>query len=218
GNAGAGTIVFGQFPSYIHVNNPWPIVGGADARSVHIVQQSDVDAANSVLTARVSSELIPKLQAQAGGLSYLTMAAAAFTTASDAHVGDIVPTFMVTVTGIVRAIAYSAGDALARMRRALSQRLAAGYQLMSGPIDATYSILSTGEIKGSATGYMVPKVNTRALAMALRGQSLNEARSRIDQSVPGASADIQVSPFALPWLPVLSDHISVVVVVRQQFA
>lgn len=214
GNVGAGTVVYGQFPSYIHVNNPWPIGGGADARTIHMVQQSDVDAASGALTAKVSSELVTKLQVQAGGLSYLTTAAAAFSTASDAHVGDNVPTFTLTVTGTVHAIAYSAKDASGLLRRALSQKVSAGYQLTSGPTDATYSVKTTGEITGSGSGYMIPRVDARSLATAVRGQTLSEARSQIDKSVPGGAADIKLTPFALPWLPVLADHISVVVVVR----
>ena len=214
GNAGAGTVVYGQFPGYIHVNNPWPILGGVDAHAVHLVQQSDLDTAGSNLTARVSSELGTQLQAQAGALSFIATGAPEFNTSSDARVGDSAPVFTVTVTGTLRAIAYSAKEADALLRHALSQRVAAGYRLTADSIDATYSVQTTGEVTGSATGYMIPSVNTRALVDAVRGKSLSQARSQIDQSVPGATAELRSEPFALPWLPLLADHISVVVLTR----
>ena len=214
GNAGAGTVVYGQFPGYIHVDNAVAIVGGADARLVPVVEQADVDAASNVLKARVSAELGTKLQAQAGDLSYLTTGAPVFNVASDAHVGDSTPTFRVSVTGTIHAIAYSTRAANALLRNALSQRLAAGYQITSDPIKATYSVETNGSITGSATAYFVPRVDGRALAAAVRGESPGQALSRIDRAVPGAASDIRISPIALPWLPMLSDHISVVVSIR----
>ncbi|HEV2415512.1 MAG TPA: baseplate J/gp47 family protein [Candidatus Dormibacteraeota bacterium] len=214
GNAGAGTVVYGQFPGYIHVDNALPIVGGADPHSVPVVQQSDLDAASTALMAKVSAELGAKLQAQAGGLSYLTTGAPALNVASDAHVGDSTPTFTVTVTGTIHAIAYSARAANALLRHALAQSSAAGYQVTSGPIKASYSLQANGEITGSASAYVVPRVDGTALATAVRGESPSQALSWIDRAVPGAAADIRISPIALPWLPMLSDHISVVVLIR----
>ena len=214
GNAAAGTVVYGQFPGYIHVDNALPIVGGADPRSVPVVEQSDVDAASSVLMAKVSAELGANLQAQAGGLSYLTTGAPALNVASDAHVGDNTSTFTVTVTGTIHAIAYSARAANALLRHALSHSSAAGYQMTSDPIKATYSVQTNGEITGSASAYAVPRVDGTALATAVRGESPTQASSWIDHAVPGAAADIRISPIALPWLPMLSDHISVVVLIR----
>ena len=214
GNAGAGTVVYGQFPGYIHVDNALPIVGGADPRSVPVVEQSEVDAASSVLMAKVSAELGPKLQAQAGDLSYLTTGAPALNVATGAHVGDSTPTFTVTVTGTIDAIAYSARAANDLLRNALSQSSASGYQITSDPIKATYSVDASGEITGSASGYVIPRVDGTALATAVRGASPSQALSWINRAVPGAAADIRISPIALPWLPMLSDHISVVVSIR----
>ena len=213
GNAAGGTVVYGQFPSYIHVDNASPIVGGADSRSVHVVQQSDIDTASTALMARVSSDLTAKVRTQAAGLSYLTYAAPAFSTSSDAPVGADAPTFTLTVAGTVHAIAYSARDADALLRRALLQSAPAGYRLTSDRIDATYSVQSTGEIVGSATAFAVPSVSTKTLANAIRGQSLSAARTQVGHSVPGAVSDIQITPFALPWLPVLSGNISIAVAV-----
>ena len=214
GNAGAGTVVYGQLPAYIHVYNTSPLAGGTDARNVPVVQQSDVDAASSVLRAKVSAELSAKLQAQAGHLSYLTTGAPALNVASDAQVGDSTPTFTVTVTGTIHAIAYSAQAADALLRRALSQSLAAGYVVTSDPIKATYAVQTNGELTGSASALAVPRVDQRALSTAVRGESPSQALSRIDRAVPGAAANIRISPIALPWLPMLSDHISVVVLIR----
>ena len=214
GNAAPGALVFGRFPSYVHVDNALAIAGGTDPHSAHLVQQSDVNAASSVLTARVSAELNSKLQTRAGSLSFVTAGAPAFSTTSSARAGDSAATFTVTVTGTIHAIAYSASDAGALLRGALSQRVAPGYRLTTAPIDATYSMQPGGLFTGSAAAYEVPSVDPGALAAALRGQSLSEATSRIDQSVPNGAAGIQVTPFAVPWLPMLSDHISVVVVTR----
>jgi hypothetical protein len=93
------------------------------------------------------------------------------------------------------------------------QSAPAGYRLTSDRIDATYSIQSTGEITGSATAFAVPSVSVSTLADAIRGQSLSAARTQIGHSIPGATSDIQITPFALPWLPVLTGNISIAVAV-----
>jgi hypothetical protein len=213
GNAGAGAVGFGQFPSYIHVNNPWPIAGGADAQLVHVVQQSDEDAASQTLTAQVSSELAAQLQARAGGLSYVPSSQPAPDIRSDARAGDAKATFIVSVTGTVRAIAFSADEANALLSRALSQKVGAGYRLASSPVQNSYSVQDgspTGEtLMGSAVGYRVPSLDPRALAAALRGLSVSEAKHRLHQVLPGASPDIQITPVALPWLPIFADRISI---------
>src|SRR5690349_13322988 len=121
GNTSAGAVVYARVPGYIHVTNPWPITGGADARSLPVVQQSSVDAAIKSLMNKVSSELPARLQAEADGLGYVTTGAASYTTGGNYRVGDHAPVFTVQVTGTQSAIAFPAADARAHLRQALSR-------------------------------------------------------------------------------------------------
>lgn len=214
GNAGAGAVAYGQLPAYIHVTNTSPIGGGADARTIPYVRQADIDAASKALTARVSSELAAQLQTQSGGLAYVAAGALEFRTASDSRVGSATPTFTVTVTGTLNAVAFSAVSAQAALRRALSQRVAAGYHLTRDPIDATFSLQAGTVLRASAKGYVIPTVDTAALVSNIRGQSIASANDRLRRQVTAGTPDIQITPFAMPWLPIFADHITVVVVAQ----
>ena len=212
GNADAGAVVYGQLPGYIHVTNSSPIAGGADARTIPLVRQADVDAASRTLTAHVSSQLTAQLQAEAGGLAYVGTGAPAFRTFSDSPVGSTAPTFTVTVTGTLNAVAFSTVSAQAVLRRALSQRVAAGYHLTADPIDATFSLQAGTVLRASAKGYVIPTVDTAAVVRNIRGQSVASANDLLRRQLTAGTPDIQITPFALPWLPIFADHITVVVV------
>ena len=136
GNASAGTVVYGPLPSYIHVTNPWPVGGGADAHTLPVVAQSDVDAAVRTLTARAAAELPTKLQAEAGGLSYVATGAPSFKVGGDFRVGAHTPAFTVSVTATQDALAFFGAGARDVLRQALSRHVPAGYRLASDQIDA----------------------------------------------------------------------------------
>lgn len=213
GNAGAGAVVFGQFPGYIHVTNQSAVTGGTDARATAVVTQADLDAARNVLAAKASSELTTQLAAEAGGRAYFAAASPELTVVSDARAGDQVPAFTVTVTGTLSATAFSVSDAQAALRRALARQVPTGFRLLSGPLDAVYSAQDT-MIAGSASGFAVPALDAKAVTARIRGESPTKAASWLRAEVPGASVHIQTAPFAMPWLPLLDDHISIQIVVQ----
>jgi hypothetical protein len=209
GNASPRSLVYGSFPGYIHVTNPGAIGGGADARTVPVVLQSDLDTVAATLKSQVASQLATQLKTQAAALDYFADAAPAFTVTSDHRAGDNAATFTVTVAGTLSATAFSASAAQAVLRQDLARQVPAGYRLMPGPLGATYA--AQGEsVTGSASGYMTPVVDGASIASNLRGLDLSQARGWLHQAVPGAVFQIQTSPAAMPRLPLLSDHISIV--------
>lgn len=213
GNAGAGSVLYGALPSYIHVSNPAWIGGGSDARTVPVVQQSDIDAATATLTARLDPDLKTQLRGEAGPLNYLPVGSPTFETTSNAHAGDTAASVTVTVTGTLRGVAFSTASAQAVLRSALLANAPAGSQLGTGRIETTYSIDPTsGELSAAASGLTVPAVDANALTLALRGESLAAATARLERAVPGSAVNIRTTPVAMPWLPMLRDNISLVVV------
>lgn len=213
GNAGAGAVTFGQFPGYIHVTNQGAVTGGTNARAVAAVTQADLDSVRNALSAKVSSELATQLAAEAGGRTYFAAASPQFTVTTDAHAGDQVPAFTVSVAGTLSATAFSASDAQAALRRALVRQVPSGFRLLSGPLDAVYSAQDT-MIAGSASGFAVPALDAKAVTARIRGASPTTAESWLSGQVPGASVRIQTAPLAMPWLPLLDDHISIQIVVQ----
>jgi len=213
GNAAAGTVLYGALPSYIHVHNPGWIGGGFNARTVPVVKQSDIDAASATISAGLATDLQAKLRNEAGLLNYLPAGSPTFQTTSDAHAGDAASSVTVTVTGTLRGVAFSTASAQTLLRSLLTAKAPTGYALGPDAIAATYAWdQSTGSLTASASGYSTPVLDSRALTLALRGESLSQATARLQQDVPGSTVDIRTAPFVMPWLPMLADHISLAVV------
>ncbi len=208
------TVIVTPMPSNLHVNNPTAIAGGVEGRKAHVVEQSALDATGQTLSVKALADLAAQVQANAGALTYATVGAPALAITSDHLAGEETPAFTVTVTGTVRAVAFASSDAEALLRTALDNKVPAGFKLIAEqPVRTTYTIEAVSPdgqvtITGSAVGYAVPNVSTTTLAMQLRGTSLGEARNRIQHRMPNTAVDIRITPFALPWLPMFADHIS----------
>ena len=210
GNATAGAVAYGAIPPYIHVSNPWPVTGGADAGTRPLVAKSDIDAARSALVTRATAQLQAKLQSEAAGLSYIPTGAPTIAVASNAAAGANSPAFTVTVTATQDALAFKSDAAQSQLRQALTRQIPAGFRLVSEKIDTTYALTPGGStVSGSASGYMIPAVDAGALATRLRGQTLSAATADLLRVTGGGSVQIQTAPAAMPWLPMLADHISV---------
>ena len=213
GNAGAGALLYAAVPSYIHVTNHGGIAGGVNARTIPIVSQSDIDAATTQLTAKLEPELSSQLRAQAGLLSVVPTGSPTFKTVTSAHAGDTAASVTVTVSGTLSGVAFSSAGAQTWLRGLLAQRAAAGYALTNQPLVATYAVdTNSGVVTASATGYAAPSINSAAVAALVRGQTISAAGERLQQAVHGSSVRISTEPLTVPWLPVLADHISVVVI------
>jgi hypothetical protein len=217
GNTAKDTVTVIDKPiTNVKVTNPQPITGGADAAPTQVVQQSDLDRVRTALTAQVLQDLGSALKAQAGGLGYATEGEPALKITSDHKVGDQVATFTMTITGTTSAIAYSEGKADALLRAALEKKLPKGFKLTSDPIQTSYQIQGSSQsgdvtIKGAAIGVAEPSVTANELKARIKGTRVEAARKQLMQVAPGSSVDISVKP-AIPWLPVLQDHIALTIV------
>lgn len=212
GNAAVGTVVYGQLPGFIHVTNSGPISGGTDARSVPIVLQSSIDTAAATLSAKVEADLDAQLRAEAGPLTFIPIGAPVFKVAADPQAGDSAPSATVTVTGTLQAVAFSTKDALTLLRSRVAGSAPRGYELTPSPVSATYSLDPvSGGLTASASGYAVPEIDASAFTLGMRGEGLSQATAWLQHAIPGSTVTIRTAPLTSPWLPVLSDHISLVV-------
>jgi hypothetical protein len=208
-----------QFPKDLHVTNPAAIAGGADATTAQIVQQSDWDAVRAELETRVTAALDATLKSKAAQLTYITDGPPAFTVTSDNRVGDKVTAFTLKMTGTAGATAFSTSDAQSLIRAALGAEVPTGQQLTSDPVQITWQILQPvprGDVTvvGKAMGWITPRLSTDTLRARIRGLSPADARKSLQRAVPGSEVEIRLSPVAVPWLPLITQHISLTVVVQ----
>jgi len=219
GNVGAAAVSSIDKPiSGVTVNNPKPITGGVDATTVQVVHQSDIDLARFALTTKIAQDLNAALGAQAGGLSFAADGQPTLVVAADHQVGDKVPTFTMTMTATVGAVAFSESQADALMRTTLNQKIPKGFQLTTNPVQTNYVVQHSGAngdvtLKGSATAAIVPNVSAADLKARIKGMRVDAARKQLEQSAPGATIDINVKP-SVPWLPIVTDHISLTIVIQ----
>jgi hypothetical protein len=217
GNTGASTVTVIDKPiTNVKVNNPSPIVGGANATTAQVVQQSDLDRVRAALTVRVGQDLNAALAAQAGGLTFAADGQPVLNFTSDHTVGDQVATFSMTVTATLGAIAFSQSQADALMGASITQRIPKGFTLVPNSVQSSYVVQHAGAngdvtIKGSAIGVMVTNVTAAELKARIKGMRVESARKELLQITPGTAVDMSVKP-NVPWLPVLQDHITLRIV------
>lgn len=218
GNTAANTVTVIDKPiPNVKVTNPNPITGGTDATTNQVIQQSDLDRVQLELTAKVSQDIDAALKAQAEGLNYLANGSPTLKVTADHKVGDQVPTFNMTIEATLSAVAFSQAQADNILRGALSQKLPKNFQLTADPIQTVYQVQKPSangdvSIKGTGTGVMVPNVTAGELKARIRGMRVDAARQQLQQLAPGTTVDISVKP-AVPWLPVLQDHINLTIAI-----
>lgn len=220
-NTAAGTVtIINNIPgSELRVTNPAAITGGTDPRTTQIIQQSDFDSVREALATKVSDALDSALMAKAVQMSYIANGPPVLTVTSNHRVGDAAASFTIIMTGTLGATAFSNSDAQALIRAALDAKIPAGQQLTSDSIQITWQILQTSPngditVNGTALGFIAPKLSTDSLRARIRGLSPGDARKSLERAVPGSSVDIHIAPLALPWLPLVVEHITVTVVVE----
>jgi len=219
GNTASSTVTVIDKPiTNVTVTNPQPITGGVDATTGPVVQQTDLDRTQLELTAKVAQDLAAALKAQAEGLGYIADGQPTLNVTSDHKVGDPVATFTMTMTGSLGATAFSLSEADALMRTALNQKVPKGYTLTADPIQTSYQAdkpNANGDvtIKGSAVGVLIPNVTADQLKARIKGLRVDTARHQLELLAPGTTVDMTVKP-AVPWLPVLQDHISLTIVLQ----
>jgi hypothetical protein len=218
-DAGALTTIANSPDGNLHVTNSAAIAGGADARTAQVIQQSDFDAVRNALTAKINDELAAALKVNAQGLSYIADALPVINITSDHHVGEETTTFTISMTGTTGAIAFSDSQAQALLRSALQARMSPHEQLTSDPIQTAYGLGPTNAagdviVIGKATGYVIPALSPASLRSQIRALTPAQAARSLQNTAPGSLVEIRISPSAVPWLPVVADHISVTVIVE----
>jgi len=219
GNTDSNTVtVIDVNPHNLRVTNPQPITGGVNATTTQVIKQSDIDLVRTVLSAKVAQDLDAVMKAQAGGLSYVAEAQPTLKVTTDHNVGDQAPTFTMTITGSLGAIAFSQSQADALLRASLNQKVPKGYQLTADPIQTTYQLQKSGTngdvtLKGFATGVALPNVTADELKSRIKGMRVDAARQQLRLLAHGTTVDIIVKP-AIPWLPIIQDHIALTIVLE----
>ena len=220
GNTGPGTIMTIEYDPRpnVAVFNPYAVDGGADAGVAPVIQQSDVDAAQAALAAKVSDELGSAILANASGMAYVVDGPPSLDFTSDHAAGDQAAGFTLTVTGKLGAEAFSNSAAQTILRTVLHPAVWPGYTLPADPIRATYRLTQAADgselLMADAVGYAVPKPSMAAIRARLKGLSLADARSRLRHDFPGSSIDMRTKPLAFPWLPFVQDHINLTVFIE----
>ena len=221
-NADANTLTTIASPpdANLHVTNPAAVTGGANPRSAQVIQQSDFDAVRNALTVKVNDELAVALKFNAHGMSFVVDGVPVINLTSDHNVGDETPTFTITMTGTASAVAFSESQALALIRSALQAKIPAGDELTSDPIQAVYQLGQANangdvSINGKASGFAIPRLSQQSLRAQIRGLTPAQAARSLQRTAPGSLIEIRISPSAMPWLPVVADHISLTVVVER---
>jgi hypothetical protein len=207
------------YPSGLKVTNPAAISGGTDPTSTQVIQQSDWDSVRAVLAARIANSLDMALKTKAVEMSYIENGPPALTVSGDHKVGDAVSSFTMNMTGSVGATAFSNSQAISLIRAALDAKIPAGQQLTSDSVQITWQILQTSPngdvtVNGTALGFIMPKLSTDALRARIRGLTPTEARKSLERTVPGSTVEIRISPVAVPWLPLVAEHIAIKVLVQ----
>ena len=209
----------------LRVTNPSAISGGADGHLAHVIQQSDFDVVRNALTAKVNDELGKALYANSKGSLYVGDSQVAYTVTSDHIVGDETAAFTIKVAGTVGASAFSESQANAILLAELKAKLPPGQELTNDRIQYIFQgrqvgtpnpdVMDTGTdvvVTGKADAFVIPSVTTQSLSSQIKGLTPDEATRSIERTAPGSRIEIQISPAAMPWLPLIADHIAVTVV------
>jgi hypothetical protein len=198
------------------VTNPSAMSGGADGRLAQVIQQSDYDAVLKTLTDKVNQEFSAALFATANGADYLGDPSPVTTVTSDHAVGDETPSFTIKLSITDRATEFSEGQANAIMLAALKAKVQPGLELTNDRIQYIYQshqVAPNAEVTvtGKANGFVLP---SQSLSSQLKGLSPADAAGSLQRIAPGSRVEIRISPAAMPWLPIIADHISLTVDVR----
>ena len=213
------TNIVNNSDSGLKVTNPAPIAGGVNPRSAQVIQQSDYDTVRSALTVKVTNELGAALNVNAQGMLYVGDPQPVITVTSDHNVGDETPSFTITMTGTIGGTAFVESQAKAIMMAALRAKIPPGQELTSDPVQIIYQAVPASAggdvvVIGKAVGYIVPKLSRDSLSAQIRGLSPTEAAKSLQRTAPGSLVEIRISPAVAPFLPLLTNHISVTVIVE----
>ena len=215
GNTDRGTIVKieGNTDDNLGVTNPDPTIGGTDARTATIIQQSDIDSIKDAYSRDAIPKVTDALNAKAQGLKLVLVGKGVqATVTSDHKVGEEVPGFTVTIKVAGDGVAFDEKVVNQMLKAALERKISQGSQLTSN-VTTTYEAIDAtpdGHItlNGHVGGFYTPVFLQNAIRGHLKGMSQAKAHAFL-QSLPNVvDARVTQSPYGLPWLPLFSSRIT----------
>lgn len=224
GNIAPGALAATCCNNQVVVSNPQAFTGGTDPRTVHVVQQADLNAARNALTPGLEKEALQNVQRQitagevkAGAPAYVV------DSSSNQPVGARSNTVTVQVSVTATITVYNAQMALQMARLLLGEKAAQNpgnnYQSNSPPVVNTPTVTAqenNGVIYLSVSAHGVWFYQISQQQINLWRQSIKDATPQLAQAFmnqqPGvAHVDIQL-PFGADHLPSSLDQIQIVLV------
>jgi len=214
GNVPAYSLKTVDGQSGVSVTNPAPLGGGAETRTAIVVQQSDVDALRRQVIARTDAAVHTQLKTMAGDWHVIASPYPQISSEINPPVGSEATSVSVTVTEVLKAVAFSDRDVHARLRDAIKVRVPPDYALTGDPIKTWYEVVEANEdghvvLNGHGQAYAMPVLNARALARTVAGHTLGSARDQLRKLPAVVRVDFRQQPVALPWLPLQASHVSI---------
>lgn len=217
GNVGAGTINYinnDNTHGCVTVTNPAAAAGGGDEVKATFVSQGDLSGAEGALATQLQTALQAALTTQAGSAEKLVDTVNyTHTFAADHAVNDNVKFFDATVHETATGALYNVDDVKAALRADLAKQVPSGFALTDNPIQSDFQVSDStadGHItfKGTAKGFVAPKLDFQKIRSRLLGSNTASARIYL-QTLPIESAAVSEKPFSLPLLPVLASRINI---------
>jgi hypothetical protein len=219
GNVGANTITAINNTTAIaktclKVNNPNPMIGGADEVKATFVSQGDLDSAKASLEGSLRGTVIDDLTKQAQSSEKLSDTVDYKPTFSADHkANDPVTLFVGTDSMVGNGAVYNVDDVKAALKADLAKHVADGFALTDNPVQSDFHVsqaTADGHISfaGTAKGFMAPKLDFQKIRSRLLGSNTASARIYL-QTLPIEKADVNEKPFTLPLLPFLSSRIDI---------
>lgn len=223
GNVGAGTVTYiynniGAKAGCLTASNPAATAGGADEVKATFVSQGDLSGAEGALATQLQTALQAALATQAASSEKLVDTVSyTHTFAADHAANDNVKFFDATVSETATAAVYNVDDVKTALRADLAKQVPSGFALTDNPIQSDFRVsdaTADGHItfKGTARGYVAPKLDFQRIRSRLLGSSTASARIYL-QTLPIESAAVSEKPLSLPLLPVLASRINIKYVV-----
>ena len=217
-----GLCVTGNFT--ISLANPQALAGGQNSITQTTFSSSDVASAQqqeqsiaASLTAKVEQEL--KSMAKSNVIAQDSSGNGIQLTVTDPTlptVGQAGQAQTLTVAVNAAATAYSPQAAKAAVLQDLKSKVPSDGALLAGPKIGNIQVVAAGPggsvtLTSSAVGYWAPILDLQPYRSKVTFMNPGAARSFLLSQLPGASTVVvHQSPFALPWLPLLSSRIQIV--------
>ncbi len=205
------------------ITNPSPMSGGQDSKTQQVFTSSDISSAqqqqqtiDSNLTSQVEKTLKTMAghdviaQDSSGNGIQLTVTNPTLPT-----VGQAGQTETLTVSVTAAASAYSPSTAKAAVLQDLKSKVPTDGELLAHPNLGTIAVVAAGPggtltLSSNAVGYWAPRVDLAPYRSRVTFMNPGSAKTYLLAQLPGASSvTIHQSPFALPWLPLISGRIQI---------